>query len=192
MKPVEMPLRLRQRPLYKGMPVPALVMWVNGVPDFRVTDMEQWNRLASNRLCSLCGTPLKRLLWFIGGSQFLTNRLFFDLPVHEECGLYAFKVCPYLALSTSSHNTAKGLPGAPEWQMIVKYKAEVAAGRPKQMGFGATDGYIIGVNGDDPTHNLVQANPWLLGPYWLTDREDAERYEAGSMEEKQQWLTIKT
>lgn len=190
MKPVEIPLRLRERPLYKGMPVPALVMWIKGVPDFRVTDLEQWDKLARNRLCSLCGTPLKKLMWFIGGVSCFEGKLFFDLPVHEDCGLYAFKICPYLALTTSSHNTAKGLPSVPG-HALVQYKEHVAEGRPKQIGFGASTSYVIGVNGDDPSHNLIQAGSWVRGPFWLTDREDAERYEQAGEEGRKQWLTTR-
>ncbi len=79
-KPVSIPLKLRDRPLFKGLPVPAVVMYVNGVPDFRITDLEAWDRIANNRLCSLCGNSLRKLMWFIGGPSAMEQRLFFDLP----------------------------------------------------------------------------------------------------------------
>lgn len=176
-KPVSIPLKLRDRPLFKGLPVPAVVMYVNGVPDFRITDLEAWDRIANNRLCSLCGNSLRKLMWFIGGPSAMEQRLFFDLPAHEECGLYAFKVCPYLALASSTYNQRAFPTILNVGKEIVDFGAntDVSPHRPELLGFAAATSYRIGqTDGGQP---LAQAGPWLCGPYWFKGREDAEEYE---------------
>ncbi len=178
MKPVSIPLKLRDRPLFKGLPVPAVVMYVNGIPDFRITDLDAWKRIADNRLCSLCGHPLRKLMWFIGGPSAMEQRLFFDLPVHEECGLYSFKVCPYLALVTSTHSERQFRTDLEPGKEIINFNVrnDISPHRPELIGFAAATSYRVGhTEGGQP---LAQAGSWLCGPYWFKGREDAEQYEA--------------
>jgi hypothetical protein len=55
-------------------------------------------------LCSICGQPLHRGRWFIGGekSAFDPHGAYLDPAMHAECARYALRVCPYLASPTYS------------------------------------------------------------------------------------------
>lgn len=175
MKPAQMPLRMSQRPLFRGLPVPAISTVVNGTPDFRVVDLDKWDHLANNRLCSLCGTVLRKLMWFIGGDGCMKLRMFFDLPVHEDCGLYAFKICPYLALTTSEYSKRSIEYLESDTKVLMNYREDISPTRPQQLGFAAATSYIIGQS--EKGQPLVQASEWVRGPFWFADRADAERYE---------------
>lgn len=110
-----MPPRIAQLPQDpKGMPVPYTV-WRKPTHyhdiatgqviyrtdyQFAVNDHNRTIECADNKLCSICGHGLQDDDWVIGGplSAFMPNGVFADLPIHYECGKYALKVCPYLAV----------------------------------------------------------------------------------------------
>jgi hypothetical protein len=94
-----MPRRIAALPRHKGLPVPAMVQFDSqGVPDFKVIDMEKWGRLVGLRGCGICGATMGARVWFVGGPLAFTNGVFTDLPMHEDCAVYALRTCPYLAL----------------------------------------------------------------------------------------------
>jgi hypothetical protein len=167
------PLCLRDRPVFRGLPVPFTALVKDGVPDFRITDIQRWMQAALNRLCHLCGHSLKKKMWFIGGENCMADRLFFDLGTHFECGMYAFQVCPFLALSTSSYNKRTLQPDDDE--MLVRY-AQFAETRPEKLGFAATNGYIIGKAPEGMGSYLVHTNPWLEGPFYFANGKEAEAW----------------
>jgi hypothetical protein len=100
---IEVPEALRQLPQDKrGLPIPYIVFVDSqGEPHFRINDYEKDLECVTGRKCHVCGQPLKREFWFIGGqlSAFHPRGAFNDGPVHKACGLFALKVCPYLAYS---------------------------------------------------------------------------------------------
>lgn len=85
----------------RGFPIPYVVLIDdNKVPHFKVNDDRRNERCIANKMCHICGVPLiNSNIWFIGGmlSAFHPNGAFNDGAVHKECGVYALKVCPYLA-----------------------------------------------------------------------------------------------
>lgn len=78
-------------------PVPFIVKWIDGKPDFRVVDPEKWDRCVKEKLCSICGYRLGELCFIVGGPLTEGNRLFFDPPMHKQCAEFSAKVCPYVS-----------------------------------------------------------------------------------------------
>lgn len=94
---VKIPEALAQRPQYKGFPVPFVVLWADGVPDFKELDPERTRQALTERLCGLCGTKMGNKVCFVGGQLSLLNKIYTDPPNHEDCAVYAAQVCPHLA-----------------------------------------------------------------------------------------------
>lgn len=136
---VEIPKRLRTRPLFKGFPIPFLVLVKDEVPDFRVTDDERWMKVVRDKICQLCGHPLGVNIFFIGGPSSHENHLFYDPAVHRDCGQYAMKVCPYLANSEWKYSDRELPPGGYK----VKEVNEVTRERPAKLGIFRTHSYDI-------------------------------------------------
>jgi hypothetical protein len=93
----EVPQRLKANKTFKGYVVPySVLIGDDGTPDFKVTDMEKWVEVLSQRKCALCGQLLDYWLYFLGGPQSCANSTFFDPAMHKECMEYAIEVCPYM------------------------------------------------------------------------------------------------
>lgn len=97
---MEIPQRIAQLPRdERGLPIPrAVLVDKNGVPDFRVIDIQKWLKLLKFRCCGICGCYLGPKCYFVGGPMAIESKTFHDLPMHEECARYALATCPYLAL----------------------------------------------------------------------------------------------
>ncbi len=95
----------------RGLPIPFIVYRDTlGVPHFTVDDIGKLDTVLLNKLCGLCGQPLKLgQMWLIGGpaSAFLEDGLFIEPPAHEECARYAIQVCPFIAASNYSRRIRK-------------------------------------------------------------------------------------
>lgn len=103
------PERMKNLPLYGEYPIPHGVVVVDGVPDFRVSDMDKWWECVRGKLCAICGGPLEYWVWYIGGDRCAEHGVYFDLAMHEECCFYAASVCPFLAVGRdySDRSTAR-------------------------------------------------------------------------------------
>ena len=79
-----------------------------GRPHFTINDERKRQIVIARDLCSICGAPLLRGRWFLGGdlSAFDANGAYIDPPMHDECVHYALRVCPYLASPSWSHYVA--------------------------------------------------------------------------------------
>src|SRR5258707_8898643 len=94
---MDIPDFLSHLPTYGEYPVPFIVKYVDGKPDFRVVDMEIWDRCVNEKLCEICGRKLGEISFIVGGPVTGQNYLFFDPPMHEACARFAAKVCPYVS-----------------------------------------------------------------------------------------------
>lgn len=134
---MEMPVKLRQRPRYHGLPVPYTTLVKDGVPDFRVVD--EYARIVCLRkeLCGLCGQPFgkKEMHVFIGGEKSCTGGNFLDPSMHEQCALYAATVCPYLT-GVQPHKDAASPNAESEYSLVT-------AERPARMGLYYCWGFTI-------------------------------------------------
>jgi hypothetical protein len=92
------PSRLQHRPRdRRGYVIPfAQFIDKNGEPQFKIMDDELVLRCLNHRLCSLCGGPLGRHIFFIGGPKCVENGYFYDPPMHRECAEYAMRTCPHI------------------------------------------------------------------------------------------------
>jgi hypothetical protein len=142
---VPIPEKLKGRPIYKGFPIPFTV-YINkdGVPDFRVVDEKNRMQCMENELCSLCGQPLVKPYVFIGGPKSTENRTYVDGPMHEECALYATKVCSYL-VDPDYHQ--RSLDSSKEKLLREGGKTvtlgQMTAGRPSRMALLYTNSYRL-------------------------------------------------
>jgi len=92
------PKRLKQRPQFKGLPIPYIAL-INddGKPDFRVTDEAKRHSVMMNKWCQLCGQPLGKFSFFVGGKKAAAANQYFEPGCHLDCLIYAMRVCPFIA-----------------------------------------------------------------------------------------------
>ena len=106
-KEVPLPERMKDLPFdSRGFPIPYVIYWdKSGVPQFKINDEKKSQKCLLDRLCAICGQKLGDDMWLTGGAQsaFHERGAYFDTPMHHECGVYALKVCPYLA--SRNYNT---------------------------------------------------------------------------------------
>lgn len=86
----------------RGLPVPYVVLKdKDGKHHFKINYTEKTMTCIVGHLCTICGTRMKdEDRWLVGGiaSAFDPKGYYLDHPVHYNCGVYALKVCPYLAI----------------------------------------------------------------------------------------------
>jgi len=138
---VEIPVWLKHRPVDpRGYPIPfTAYVSPDGTPDFRVLDEEKRQDVVRRRLCGLCGFPLAYWIWFIGGDQSFSTRMFNDPAMHEECARYALEVCPFLVRPNARYRKPpEELAGVEVW---THPEAISSSERPKRIGLGRTRQY---------------------------------------------------
>lgn len=84
----------------RGYPIPYIILRHEGKPYFIVNDEHKVFECIVKMKCAICGKPLEDDVWLVGGilSALHPNGAYKDTPIHHECGQYALKVCPYLAM----------------------------------------------------------------------------------------------
>ncbi len=150
----------------RGYPIPYTVMYVNGVPDFTMVDPEKWVRLTKIKGCGICGKPLTGRMFFVGGPRCLVNMVFFDHPMHEECAVYALKVCPFLCMPNAHYRRRVA-----ENVEIIK---SVSDQKPEVFMLGESRGYSLVRNGQEV---LLQAKPWENVRWWKDGVDVTDRVE---------------
>jgi hypothetical protein len=77
----------------------SIVIGDDGKPNFTINDELARLKALHHDHCGLCGTPLFRGRWFIGGPApaFHPQGAYLDLPMHDECCHYALRTCPFIA-----------------------------------------------------------------------------------------------
>lgn len=159
MMDIPIPMKLRHRPKYKGLPVPYIVQYYGGVPDFRVTDPNKWDKCVEDKRCGLCGLKHEsgRPLFFIGGHLSHETRLFTDPGMHFECARYAMKVCPFLYLKDKGYVT--GRAGDEDKPRVTNEFME----EKTRMGLFKAASYrtITARSESGAEQELIQASPWI-------------------------------
>lgn len=129
---IEIPKFLAHLPLYGPYPIPFTTFIHEGKPDFRVTDMQNWDRCVAEDLCGVCGIRLGEYSYFIGGPLTLQNRMFFDPGMHELCAKFAAKICPFLSGKRMEYRPMD--PNAPEPEGYQINQVDVTSDiRPEKM-----------------------------------------------------------
>jgi hypothetical protein len=141
----------------------------DGTVHFAVNDEHIRLRSIKRDLCSLCGSPLLRGRWFVGGplSAFHPHGAFIDPPMHYECSHYALQVCPYLAAPryTKEVGPTKARRAALSDTMVLT-DPNMIPGRPRDDLFIAicASGQHIFENGNTkPKHPYVTVEYWRHG-----------------------------
>jgi hypothetical protein len=97
MNTVKPPKRLKVRPQWRGLPIPYIALIdAQGQPDFRVTDENKRASVIRNRWCQLCGEPLGKWMFFVGGPEAAKANQYFEPAAHLDCLIYAMQVCPFI------------------------------------------------------------------------------------------------
>lgn len=84
----------------RGYAIPvSIIIGDDGLPNFTINDELARRRAIRDDSCGLCGKPLFRGRWFVGGpgAAFHPQGAYLDLPMHDACRLYALAACPFLA-----------------------------------------------------------------------------------------------
>jgi hypothetical protein len=128
----------------RGYPEPwILYRDETGKAHFSINDSGRVEFAKIDRLCSICGAPLldqgEKSMWMIGGpmSALHPDGAYNDPAVHRLCGIYALRVCPYLAL--------------PSWGKTTSVGEKIAAAIPPERRGAAVVGF----------HNPTPINPVL-------------------------------
>ena len=160
---VRIPRRMRDLPRdSRGYPIPVTVYRDReGRPHFTINEEGSRAFAIHEGTCSICGQPLLRERWFVGGpeSAFHEFGAYADPPMHRECAHYALRVCPYLAAPNYSglvgDRTLRGPlepgrilmdttqdPDRPPLFVLVGSTATLLAGKPEERGPGMISPYV--------------------------------------------------
>lgn len=108
-KSVHLPEKMKDIELDpRGYAIPFIVLRdKNDKAHFALNDDRMTEKCIREDRCSICGHEMHEDKWMIGGpmSTFHPQGCFVDIPVHKECGEYALKVCPYLAVTVYNAKT---------------------------------------------------------------------------------------
>lgn len=100
-KSVPLPDKMKDLPRDKrGYPVPFIILRDKNGYHFKINDSLRVQYCKAKGKCAICGNILGDDSYLIGGvaSAFHKNGRYIDTPVHKECGDYALRVCPFLAI----------------------------------------------------------------------------------------------
>lgn len=101
---MRIPKRMKQRPQWRGMAIPYIAtIRDDGTPDFRVTDHVKRFEVMKWQMCQLCGQPLGRWCFFVGGPVSAEQNAYFEPACHLDCLMYAMQVCPFIVGTKSEH-----------------------------------------------------------------------------------------
>jgi hypothetical protein len=94
-----LPPNMRHLPVdaKRGLSVPYFVLWEDGIPDFRISDMAKMRECTLHRLCMICGKPMAgdEGVFAMGPLNVIqaTND---EPPMHQLCAEYSAQVCPWM------------------------------------------------------------------------------------------------
>jgi hypothetical protein len=168
--------RLERDP--RGYPVPFFALRDDqGRPHFTVIDGAKQTLAMVRDLCAICGQPLLRCRWFVGGPMSAFHPLgdFGDGPMHAECANYALRVCPYLAVPNYA-----GLIGARAIDPSNKARIvsdDVEPDRPQIFVAALATGQTYTMFGHSKPHRpYLRAQLWQRGEILMElDRKMARR-----------------
>lgn len=175
---VKIPFHLSKQDRDKrGLPIPWIVFRdKEGTPHFTINDQAALIMALAQKLCGLCGRPHKLgNMWFIGGpgAAFHERGLYIDPPVHEECGRYAMRVCPFIAAPNySTRIDAKTLDPNKQGDTAVLMDSGMDPSRPAMFVFARASGYkLIEVDPELPQKYIQPRRPWKEVEFWLQGQQ---------------------
>jgi hypothetical protein len=184
-KTVPMPPRIAKLPQdHRGYPIPVSVLRDReGRPHFTINDEQVNKSIRSEYRCGICGEKLDGDVWFVGGpaSAFHAQGRYFDSAVHHDCGQYALKVCPYLAVPSYGRRIDDAT--LKDKSMHVLIDATQDDRRPIVFVLARTTTYTIDRDNMPPVLN--PRRPWKEVEFWrfgeqLTQEKAEEMMRADS------------
>ncbi len=107
-----LPPRMRDLPIYRQMPVPYFVAWVDGVPEFRAADARKFALAIRGRLCWVCGQRIDGVLTYVIGPMCGINQTTAEPACHLDCARFSARCCPFL--SRPHAHRREGIDGGSE------------------------------------------------------------------------------
>jgi hypothetical protein len=156
----------------RGLPIPFVVYRdLKGMPHFSINDTGIVDRVIAERLCGLCGRPLKPgRIWFAGGpgSSFREDGMYIDPFMHEDCGRYAVQVCPFIAAPNYRRVEGRTLKAGDIHEEASLHDNQIAPPRPMVFAFTRTAGFSV-VDPQDGSGQkyILPDRPWLEIEFWL-------------------------
>jgi hypothetical protein len=127
-----LPPDMRQLPIdQRGFPVPYFVKWVNGVPDFRILDMEKIHQSTVEGRCQICGKKLGRSGIFAVGPISAITLVDDEPPMHQLCAEFAAQACPWMMRPGMKRGQAVKPDGTLTPAEILNTPGTVYSGAPK-------------------------------------------------------------
>lgn len=104
------PATCAHRPTVGGRVAP----WINvhladGGVDFRRQHTTKTITALTQRVCQVCGTPLRHPIVLLGSPEALVQLLFGEPPLHPECAHYTSRACPMVAGELDHYATGPSL-----------------------------------------------------------------------------------
>jgi hypothetical protein len=168
----------------RGLPIPFIVYRdTRDVPHFTIDDIQAVTKVLAEKLCGLCGKPLKvGQMWLIGGpvSAFLEGGMFTTPHIHEECGRYSVQVCPFLAAPVYSRLIeAKTLNPEAVHDTAQFHHDQITPPRPPFMVLARTSSITL-IDADDGSGKkyIIPRRPWKDVEFW----RNGERITQGEAE----------
>lgn len=176
---LDVPIPRRMRGLKidaRGYPEPwNLLIDKTGKAHFTINDPHRTVQAIREGLCGICGQPYDPDgVWLVGGvlSALHEHGCYIDPPVHHQCGTYALKVCPYLAVPNWNNKTiglkvAAGIPKEALPEEVAGFKDVSVPGldkRPPMFVFVHAHSYAVGW---DENRYIHPVRPFLGAEFWL-------------------------
>lgn len=176
--PTTIPARMKKLERDKrGYPIPFIV-WrdTDNQPHFTINDTEVVLACLTGGRCSICGDKLGTNTWIIGGpkSAFHKYGAYIDPPVHKDCGTFALKTCPYIALpSYTGRIDAKTVKPDKVGGFGLFEDRTMIPDRPEIFVFGKTSGAKVTIP-EIGQHYVHPNRPWLAIEYWKDGKQISE------------------
>jgi hypothetical protein len=149
----------------RGYPIPhILLIDKSGMPQFTINVHSKIVDCVRKKLCAICGKRMADGFWFVGETKCFTSvrGAFRDPPMHQECGEYALRVCPFLAAPSylKPLDDKKLKPGTMPKGRMSPVQNVVGPIQPERFGFGRCTAF------DFPLQKAFLVAQWDFVEWW--------------------------
>lgn len=156
----------------RGLPIPFVVYRdISGAAHFSINNVAAVDLVLDQRLCGLCGKPLKPgQIWLIGGpgSSFMDDGMYIDPFAHEDCARYAVQVCPFLAAPSYARRVeGRTLKQRDAHEGVELHDNKIAPPRPLFFVLACTTDFSLVDSHDGSGHRyILPRRPWAHVEFW--------------------------
>lgn len=91
----------------RKLPIPYMNRRFDGTWDFLSIYAPAVIKCLNEKLCGICGEPLKFASAFVGGPLSFQSRVYSDPPFHPECAKASMRLCPHMLISHAKRATER-------------------------------------------------------------------------------------